>query len=264
MASPFRATASLVAHVAGAAAGGVLLFQAALFMQIGLLNNFAPPHTSFMRGQELALTQARGGAVAIDHRWVDYEYISRHLKRAVIAAEDANFAEHAGIDVDALEKAYERNKKRGKVVLGGSTITQQLAKNLYLTGARSYVRKAQEFVITFMLEFWCTKERIFEIYLNVVEWGVGVFGAEAASRHYYNLGADKLGPEQAAKLAAMLPNPRFFDRNRTHPQLEWKTDLVLSRMGAVRLPARPAEHGPAKATPKSPAPKPASKPLRQP
>jgi monofunctional biosynthetic peptidoglycan transglycosylase len=223
-------------HVVGAVLAAVLVFQAALFMKIGMLNVFAPPGTSFMRGQEMALTQTRGNAVTLDHRWVEYQTISRNLKRAVIASEDANFADHAGVDLDAMEKAFERNKKRGKVVVGGSTITQQLAKNLYLSGARSYVRKGQEFIITFMLEFWCTKERIFEVYLNVVEWGVGVFGAEAAARHYYNIGADRLGPEQAAKLAAMLPNPRFFDRNRSHPQLEWKTELVLSRMGAAHLP----------------------------
>jgi len=167
---------------------------------------------------------------------VPYDAISRNIKRAIIAAEDSNFAEHPGIDVEALEKAYDRNKRRGKVVAGGSTITQQLAKNLFLTASRSYVRKGEEFAITFMLEFWLGKERILEIYLNVVEWGVGVFGIEAASEHYYGISAAKLGAGQAAKLAAMLPNPRFYDRNRNAPYLLNRTGIILARMGDAQLP----------------------------
>jgi monofunctional biosynthetic peptidoglycan transglycosylase len=122
------------------------------------------------------------------------------------------------------------------VVAGGSTITQQLAKNLFLTSDRSYLRKGQEFIITFMLEFWMDKQRIFEIYLNVVEWGQGVFGIEAAAQHYFRLPAAKLGPQQAARLAAMLPNPRYFDKNRNDRRLLWKTNLILRRMGAAELP----------------------------
>ncbi|CAN5224177.1 monofunctional biosynthetic peptidoglycan transglycosylase [soil metagenome] len=236
------------------AAGLVLFVQAVLFMKIGLMTSFDPSITSFMRDQQVSLARddapvplakgrrvdakrgAPSGPVAINRQWVDYDHISRNIKRAVIASEDANFAEHSGIDIDALERAYERNQRRGKVVAGGSTITQQLAKNLFLSGSRNYARKAEEFVVTFMLEFWLSKQRIYEIYLNVVEWGVGTFGIEAASRHYYGVGADRLGPEQAARLAAMLPNPRFFDRNPGSRGLAWKTNLILTRMGAAQLP----------------------------
>jgi monofunctional biosynthetic peptidoglycan transglycosylase len=170
------------------------------------------------------------------HEWVSYDDISRHVKRAVIAAEDSNFSEHAGVDWDALEKAYAKNARRGRVVAGGSTITQQLAKNVFLTGDRSYIRKAQEFIITFMLEFWMDKRRIFEIYLNVVEWGEGVFGIEAAAQHYFRVPAAKLQPQQAARLAAMLPNPRYFDKNRNDRRLLGKTNIILRRMGAAELP----------------------------
>ncbi len=248
----FRQT--MLVLLAGACA--MVIFQAVLFVKIGLMVVVNPPITSFMRAQELALaqppeappapgarktppkTQPRSGPVEIRHVWVPYEAISRNIKRAIIAAEDSNFVEHSGIDIEALEKAYDRNRRRGKVVAGGSTITQQLAKNLFLTGQRSYVRKAEEFAITFMLEFWLGKERIFEIYLNVVEWGVGVFGIEAASQHYYGIGAAKLGAGQAAKLAAMLPNPRFYDRNRNAPYLMSRTGLILSRMGDAQLPGQ--------------------------
>ncbi|CAN5246816.1 monofunctional biosynthetic peptidoglycan transglycosylase [soil metagenome] len=244
-----RFTTVAVEVVLGAA-GLALLVQAVLFMKIGLMTSFDPDITSFMREQQVLLAQggdpppaakgkrapARVAPVPIARQWVDYDRISRNVKRAVIASEDANFAEHSGIDIDALERAYERNQRRGKVVAGGSTITQQLAKNLFLSGSRSYLRKGEEFVVTFMLEFWLSKQRIFEIYLNVVEWGVGTFGIEAASRHYYGIGADRLGPEQAARLAAMLPNPRFFDRNPGSRGLAWKTNLILARMGAAQLP----------------------------
>ncbi len=241
-----KAIARQIFLVLMAAASAVVIFQAALFVKIGLMVVIDPPTTSFMRAQELALAQppelpprkasAKAAPTEIRHVWVPYDAISRNIKRAIIAAEDSNFAEHPGIDIEALEKAYDRNRRRGKVVAGGSTITQQLAKNLFLTGQRSYVRKAEEFAITFMLEFWLGKERIFEIYLNVVEWGVGVFGIEAAAQHYYGISAAKLGAGQAAKLAAMLPNPRFYDRNRFAPYLLNRTGLILSRMGDAQLP----------------------------
>ncbi|MEB0162161.1 monofunctional biosynthetic peptidoglycan transglycosylase, partial [Glaciimonas sp. CA11.2] len=159
-----------------------------------------------------------------------------NLKRAIIASEDANFSEHEGIDWDALEKAYARNNKKGKIMLGGSTITQQLAKNLFLSGERSYIRKGQEFVITYMLEFLMDKERIYEIYLNVVEWGSGVYGAEAAAQHYYRSSAANLGASQAARLAVMLPRPRFYDKNRGSAYLSRRTGLILRRMGSAELP----------------------------
>ncbi|HEY5800825.1 MAG TPA: monofunctional biosynthetic peptidoglycan transglycosylase, partial [Burkholderiaceae bacterium] len=165
-----------------------------------------------------------------------YASISRNLKRAVIASEDANFSEHEGVDWDALQKAYESNSKKGKVVRGGSTITQQLAKNLFLSGSRSYLRKGQELIITYMLEFWMDKQRIFEIYLNVVEFGTGIFGAEAAAQHYYGVSAAKLSGPQAARLAVMLPNPRYYDAHRATRYLGKRSDVILRRMKSADLP----------------------------
>jgi monofunctional biosynthetic peptidoglycan transglycosylase len=181
------------------------------------------------------LRQKRPGA-QLSHQWVPYARISRNLKRAVVAAEDARFTDHEGFDWEAMQKAWERNQKRGKVVAGGSTISQQLAKNLFLSGSRTPWRKAQEAVITVMLESVMDKRRILEIYLNVIEWGDGVFGAEAAAHHYYGVGAAALTAEQAARLAAIVPNPRFYDRHRTTPWIEKKTQIILARMGSAELP----------------------------
>jgi monofunctional biosynthetic peptidoglycan transglycosylase len=172
----------------------------------------------------------------LEQQWVPYSRISANLKRAVIASEDANFAEHDGVDWDALEKAYTRNNKRHKVVGGGSTITQQLAKNLFLSGSRSYLRKGQELAIAYMLEAVMSKERILEMYLNVVEFGRGVFGAEAAARHYFRTSAASLDPAQAARLAVMLPNPRYYDRHRETNYLARRTGLIQRRMNFAELP----------------------------
>ncbi|MET0218963.1 MAG: monofunctional biosynthetic peptidoglycan transglycosylase, partial [Burkholderiales bacterium] len=150
--------------------------------------------------------------------------------------EDAKFADHEGFDWDAIEKAYEKNLRKGRVVAGGSTISQQLAKNLFLSGDRSPWRKVQEAIITLMLEGVMSKRRILEIYLNVIEWGNGIFGAEAAAQHYYRTSAAKLGPEQAAWLAAIVPNPRFYDRSRGTRWIERKTQIILSRMGTAEVP----------------------------
>jgi monofunctional biosynthetic peptidoglycan transglycosylase len=170
------------------------------------------------------------------YQWVPYERISPHLKRAMIAAEDAKFVDHEGFDWDGIQKALEKNEKRGRVVAGGSTITQQLAKNLFLSPSRSYLRKAEEAVITLMLEAMLDKRRIFEIYLNVIELGSGVFGAEAAARRYFNVSAAQLSPEQAARLAAMAPNPRFYERNPGAPGLNRKIGIILARMPASEVP----------------------------
>jgi len=213
----------------------VLLIQLYFFAQIGWWVNHNPTSSSFMR-QQLAVLQKKNPDVKLRHKWVPYNRISNNLKRAIIASEDANFPEHEGIDWDALLKAYEKNSKKGKVVAGGSTITQQLAKNLFLSGQRSYFRKGQEFIITYMLEFWMEKERIFEIYLNVVEFGTGVFGAEAASLYYYNVPAANLGASQAAKLAVMLPNPRYYGSHRDSAYMTRRTALILRRMGSAELP----------------------------
>ncbi|MES2261454.1 MAG: monofunctional biosynthetic peptidoglycan transglycosylase [Pseudomonadota bacterium] len=216
----------------------VLLFLAVqlyFLLQIWWWVDHNPTMTAFMREQQSALRD-KNPAANIQQQWVPYSRISTNLKRAIIASEDANFSEHEGVDWEALQKAYEKNTKKKKVVSGGSTITQQLAKNLFLSGSRSYWRKGQELIITYMLEALMDKERIFEIYLNVVEFGKGIFGAEAAAKHYYGTNAAKLGAAQAAKLAVMLPNPRFFDAHRDSNYLARRTGTILRRMGSAELP----------------------------
>lgn len=212
-----------------------LLVQAYFFVQILWWIDHNPSSTSFMRQQEAVLSE-QNPAFKLQHKWVPYNKISANLKRAVIASEDDGFAEHDGVDWEAMQKAYQKNQKKGKVVSGGSTITQQLAKNLFLSGERSYLRKGEELIITYMLEACMDKERILEIYLNVVEWGVGVFGAEAASRHYYGIPASSLGPAQAARLAVMLPRPRYYDKHQGSAYLQKRTDMILKRMNSAELP----------------------------
>jgi monofunctional biosynthetic peptidoglycan transglycosylase len=194
-----------------------------------------PQQTAFMQ-RELAALQARNPKAELKYRWVPYERVSVSLKRAVITAEDARFAEHEGVDWDAIEKAYKDNVKRGRSSRGGSTITQQLAKNLFLSPDRSYIRKAQELVITYMIEAFWDKRRILEVYLNVVEWGEGVFGAEAAARHYFSVSAAQLGPEQAARMAAYLPNPKRYGRVRSGPYLDGRTAAILRYMPDAVVP----------------------------
>jgi monofunctional glycosyltransferase len=213
----------------------VLAMQLYFFVQIWWWVDHNPESTSFMR-QQLAVLQEKNPDAVLQQKWVSYNHISNNLKRAIIASEDSNFSEHEGVDWEAMQKAYNKNTKKGKVVAGGSTITQQLAKNLFLSGSRSYWRKGQEIIITYMLEFWMDKERIFEIYLNVVEWGNGVFGAEAAAQHYYGISAASLGASQAARLAVMLPNPRFYDKNKGSGYLSRRTGTILRRMGSADLP----------------------------
>ncbi|MEW5880472.1 MAG: monofunctional biosynthetic peptidoglycan transglycosylase [Pseudomonadota bacterium] len=194
-----------------------------------------PGETAFMQ-RELARLQQKNPKAQLRHQWVPYARISNHLKRAVIAAEDARFTEHEGVDWDAIEKAYEENRRRGRRAKGGSTISQQLAKNLFLSSEKSYARKAQELAITYMIEFAWDKRRILEVYLNVVEWGDGVFGAEAAARHYFGTPAAQLGPEQAARLAAFLPNPKRYGRIRSGPFLDRRTDDILRYLYSVPIP----------------------------
>jgi monofunctional biosynthetic peptidoglycan transglycosylase len=191
--------------------------------------------TAFMRHRMDEL-RARSPKAEPRYQWVPYERISGNLKRAMIAAEDAKFVDHEGFDWDGIQKAMERNERRGRVVAGGSTITQQLAKNLFLSPQRSWLRKGQEAAITLMLEALLPKRRILEIYLNVVEWGSGVFGAEAAARRHFGVAAGQLSPEQAARLAAMAPNPRFYERNPGAPGLARKTAIILGRMPSAELP----------------------------
>jgi monofunctional glycosyltransferase len=197
--------------------------------------NHAPDRTAFMSHRLGELRETKPDA-ELKYQWVNYDKISRHLKRAMIAAEDSKFVEHEGFDWEGIQVAMEKNQKRGRYVAGGSTITQQLAKNLFLSPNKSYLRKGQEAIITLMLEYTLDKERILELYLNVIEWGNGIFGAEAASRRYFGVSASQLSAEQAARLAAMAPNPRFYERNGNAPGLRKKIGIIVARMPQVELP----------------------------
>ena len=182
--------------------------------------------------------------------WVPYERISTHLKRAVLVTEDDAFFQHEGIDFTEMEKSFELNWKKGQFLRGGSTITQQLAKNLYLSPSKNPVRKFKEFLIARRLEAELGKRRIFEIYLNVIEWGDGLYGAEAAARRYYNVPASALSADQAAMLAAMIFNPRKYNPAQPTPFLQKRQQLILSRMGAVEPPpSAPPPESPAPAAP---------------
>ena len=213
----------------------ILLYQAWLALHIWYWVEHNPTTTAFMEsrlnGMQIQAPQAR-----LSQKWVPYSGISTHLKRALIAAEDAKFLEHEGFDWEGIQVAYEKNIKKGRIVAGGSTISQQLAKNLFLSGSRTPWRKVQEAVITLMLENILSKRRIFEIYLNVIEWGNGVFGAEAAARHYYGVSAANISAPQAAQLAAMVTNPRYYDGHRTARGLQRKSGIILTRMPAAQVP----------------------------
>ena len=165
-----------------------------------------------------------------------YERISANLKRAVVAAEDARFLDHEGFDWEAIQKARARNEQKGKIVAGASTISQQLAKNLFLSGNRSWLRKGQEALITWMLENTMSKRRILELYLNYAEWGEGVFGAEAAARYHFGVPAAALTPQQSAWLAAILPSPRRYERGRTTPYIQSRVATILARSGGAQIP----------------------------
>ncbi len=213
----------------------ILAWQASFAARIWWWRDHNPDLTAFMASR-LDRLREKDPKAALKHQWVPYQRISVQLKRAIISAEDGKFLDHEGFDWEAIQKAHEKNRKRGKVVAGGSTISQQLAKNLFLSGERSPWRKGQEAIITVMLENLLDKRRIFEIYLNVIEWGDGVFGAEAAARHYFSVSAAALSAEQAARMAAMVPNPRFYDRHRDSAWLAKKTDILLARMPGAEIP----------------------------
>lgn len=213
----------------------VLMYQIWVLLHILWWVDHNPESTAFMDAR-LEVIQERRPDAKLQQQWVPYARISNHLKRAVIAAEDSKFVEHEGFDWVGIETAFEKNLKKGKIVAGGSTISQQLAKNLFLSGHRTPWRKAQEAVITFMLEKLMSKRRILEIYLNVIEWGEGVFGAEAAARHYFHGNARALGPAQAARLAAMIPNPRFYDVHRSTRYLNRHAATIQARMRLVKIP----------------------------
>ncbi len=245
----------------------LLSLQLYFAARIAMMRWVDPESTSFQRG-EIRRLVAGTGVLAWRQQWVPYERIADTLKRAVIASEDASFSEHDGVDLEALEKAWEKNqqaeqearrraeraaqqaRRRAETqkspvpppvtpppkIVGGSTITQQLAKNLFLSGERTLVRKAQELVLTVMLEALLSKQRILEIYLNSVEWGEGVFGAEAAAQHYYRKSAARLSAYEAARLAVMLPRPRFFEKRAQSAYLAARAQTITVRMNAVVLP----------------------------
>ena len=213
----------------------ILVYQLWIFLHICWWVNHNPSTSAFMEDRLEVLQEDNPDAV-LKHRWADYKKISPNLKRALIAAEDAKFVDHEGFDWEGIQKAYEKNLKKGKVVAGGSTISQQLAKNLFLSTKRTPWRKAEEAMITVMLEATMSKRRIFEIYLNVIEWGNGIFGAEAAAKYYYHTSAKNLSEEQAATLAAMVPNPRYYDKHRQAKGLMRKTGIIEARMNSAEIP----------------------------
>jgi monofunctional glycosyltransferase len=237
----------------------VLIAAAALQLfflaRIALMSKVDPQSTTFQRSEAWRIVTQKG-KLRWRQQWMPYSRISDNLKRAVIASEDGSFTNHDGVDWEALEKAWQRNaqaqervaraspqaaqfaprKARPPRILGGSTITQQLAKNLLLSGERTLLRKGQEMVLAFELESLLGKERILEIYLNNVEWGEGVFGAEAAARHYYRKSAAQLTPYEAARLAVMLPRPRYFEKLPNSGYLANRASIIVARMRDAELP----------------------------
>jgi monofunctional glycosyltransferase len=221
-----------------AVAAAILAFAALqlwFLAQIWWWRDHAPRETAFM-AQRLRELRERNPQAQLQYIWVPYNRISVNLKRAMIAAEDAKFVEHEGFDWDGIQVAMDKNARKGHVVAGGSTITQQLAKNLFLSGERSYLRKGEEALITLMLEAMLDKRRIFEIYLNVIEWGSGIFGSEAAAHRYFGESAAQLSAEQAARLAAMAPNPRHYEKNPGSRGLALKIPIIQARMPSAELP----------------------------
>lgn len=213
----------------------LFLYQLWIFLHICWWIKFNPSTSAFMEDR-LDIIQETKPDAELKYKWVDYSNISNNLKRAVIASEDSKFVDHEGFDWEGIQKAYEKNLKKGKIVAGGSTISQQLAKNLFLSTKRTPWRKGEEALITVMLENMLTKRRILEIYLNIIEWGNGVFGAEAAARHYYKTSAAKLSSGQAAKLAAMIPNPRFYDAHKSTNYLNRRAATIQARMRFAEVP----------------------------
>ena len=244
-----------VGRLVGMLAVAVLALQLFFLLRVALMLVVAPESTSFQRSEIWRIVVEKH-QLPWSQESVPGNRISDNLRRAVIASEDAGFVEHHGVEWDAVEKAWSRNEKAqarvearptrrgadGKPrvvtpkVVGGSTISQQLAKNLFLSGERNILRKGQELVITFMLEFVLGKERILTAYLNNVEWGEGVFGAQAAAQHYFRTNAATLGPAQAARLAVMLPAPKRFEKSPSSPYVLGRSATIVARMGGVDLP----------------------------
>jgi len=221
--------------------GALVLAAIVLLLQFWFLAHvlwwkvYDPASTAFMESGMARLQEKKPDA-ELRYRWVDYNRISIQLKRAVIAAEDSRFLAHEGFDWEAMEMALEKNLKKGRIAAGGSTISQQLAKNLFLSASRNPLRKVQEAVITVMIESLWSKRRILEVYLNVIEWGNGIYGAEAASRRYFKASSASLGRDQAALLAAMIPNPRYYETHRSSRGLLKRKSIIAARMSQVTVP----------------------------
>ena len=224
----------------------LLCLQIAFVARIALMAVVDPQSTAFERSEAWRIATEKG-RLPWAQQWVPYAQISDNLKRAAIASEDDGFSTHDGVDWDALEKAWARNNKAeqraeakgtGKPakVVGGSTITQQLAKNLLLSGERNLFRKGQEFVLTMALEALLSKQRILEIYLNSVEWGEGVFGAEAAAQHYFRKPASRLSAYESARLVVMLPRPKYFEKTPNSAYLSGRSGVIAARLNDARLP----------------------------
>jgi len=206
-----------------------LAYEVLTFPDVAALAKQPPKTTAFMEQRKRQLRR-KGESDELRWKWVSYGRIAPSLRRAVLVAEDDSFYEHEGVDIDAMKEAFERNWKRRKIAAGGSTITQQLAKNLYLSPSRNPLRKIKEYFIARALEKHLTKKRILEIYLNVVELGERVYGAEAAARFYFDKSASALSPSEAALLAGSLPNPRVMNPGHPNKRLRWRQRMILSRM----------------------------------
>ena len=222
-------------YAVGALVIGFVLAQVWFYAHVLYWARYAPGSTAFMeRALDDLLT--RDPRARLQYQWVPYDRISVHLRRAVVAAEDARFVEHDGFDWDMIQQALQRNEREGRIVTGASTISQQLAKNLFLSGERSWLRKGQEAVITWMLESTLSKRRILELYLNFAEWGEGVFGAQAAARYHFGVDAAALSASQAAFLAVILPSPRRYAPGRVTPYIAGRIETILSRMPTAQIP----------------------------
>lgn len=215
--------------------GLVLVYQLWIFAHVLWWIDHNPSSSAFMQAG-LARIQEKNGDAELRHKWVPYDKISIHLKRAIVAAEDSKFLNHEGFDIEGIQTAVRKNLKKGRLVAGGSTISQQLAKNLFLSADKSFVRKGQEAIITLMIETTWSKRRILEVYLNIIEWGDGVYGAEAATRRYFRKPAASLNAGQAAALAAMVPNPRWYEDNRASRKYKRRVATIAARMRYAQVP----------------------------
>lgn len=217
-----------------------ILFNVYALGSIISWRSFAPNSTAFMRHQ-MKMLQAENPELERQYDWVPYNKISTNLKKSLVASEDANFVRHDGFDWKGIQVAMKKNQKTGKISAGGSTISQQLSKNLFLWEGKNYLRKGEEAILTMMLETNMSKERIFELYLNVIEWGNGVYGAQAASQYHYGVNADKLSPFQAARMASMVTRPRYYDDFPKDKSLAIKTNIILKRLGSAEIPEQAQE-----------------------